>query len=227
MPDKSSRAAGQVFEPYRPHKTLHVSGTAPEDKGAGHTPGGNQRAGHAFKTGVGARAPRRVRFPSASAAEEASDQPLQKEAGIGRPRKGLDRSSGDRVYHTSLPVFASRGTAQVFRPPAGRPDKSSAAVLSKEGRKRHGPTHWTTHGEEDRQAGGSARGVPGALRGLQPQRQNRGVVRGPHAAFHGLVHFAGDHSPFRSSLDRPRAVRAGLPSPGLRAQHGPWVRAGP
>jgi hypothetical protein len=31
-------------------------------------------------------------------------------------------------------VFASRGTGQVFRPPAGRPDKSSAAVLSRERR---------------------------------------------------------------------------------------------
>jgi hypothetical protein len=26
MPDKSSRAAGQVFEPYRPHKSMHVLG---------------------------------------------------------------------------------------------------------------------------------------------------------------------------------------------------------
>src|SRR5215203_1734636 len=26
MPDKSSRAAVQVFEPYRPHKSLHVLG---------------------------------------------------------------------------------------------------------------------------------------------------------------------------------------------------------
>jgi hypothetical protein len=26
MPDESSRAAGQVFEPYRPHKSLHVLG---------------------------------------------------------------------------------------------------------------------------------------------------------------------------------------------------------
>jgi hypothetical protein len=31
-------------------------------------------------------------------------------------------------------VFASRGTGQIFRPPAGGPDKSSAAVLSKERR---------------------------------------------------------------------------------------------
>jgi hypothetical protein len=66
--------------------------------------------------------------------KEASDQPLREGAGVGRPRKGLDRSSGDRVYHTSLSVFASRGTGQVFRPPAGGPDKSSAAVLSKERR---------------------------------------------------------------------------------------------
>jgi hypothetical protein len=53
---------------------------------------------------------------------EASDQPLREEGGVGRPRKGLDRSSGDRVYHTSLSVFASRDTGRVFRPPNGRPD---------------------------------------------------------------------------------------------------------
>jgi hypothetical protein len=31
-------------------------------------------------------------------------------------------------------VFASRDTGRVFRPPAGRPDKSLGAVLSKERR---------------------------------------------------------------------------------------------
>ena len=31
-PDKSSRAAGQVFEPDRPHKSLHVLGWCPETK---------------------------------------------------------------------------------------------------------------------------------------------------------------------------------------------------
>jgi len=62
----------------------------------------------------------------------ASDQPLREEAGVGRPRKGLDRSSGDRVYHTSLSVSASRGTGRVFRPPRRKTGQSSAAVLSKE-----------------------------------------------------------------------------------------------
>ena len=33
--------------------------------------------------------------------------------------------------------------------------------------------------------------------------------------------------PFGPSLDRPRAVRAGSPSSGLRAEHRAWVRAGP
>jgi hypothetical protein len=42
--------------------------------------------------------------------------------GVGGRGKGLDRSSGDRVYRTSLSVFASRDTGRVFRPPSGRPD---------------------------------------------------------------------------------------------------------
>jgi hypothetical protein len=32
MPDKSSQAAGQVFEPDRPHKSLHVLGRRPKTK---------------------------------------------------------------------------------------------------------------------------------------------------------------------------------------------------
>jgi hypothetical protein len=59
-------------------------------------------------------------------------------------------------------------TGQVFRPPGRGPDKSSAAVLSKEKRKRHGSPHGTTDCEESHQGGGSARGVPGALRGAEP-----------------------------------------------------------
>ncbi len=43
------------------------SRTASKDKSPGHRPEGNKSAGPTFKTGVGARAPRRVRFPSASA----------------------------------------------------------------------------------------------------------------------------------------------------------------
>ena len=40
---------------------------ASEDKSPGQRPVGDGRAGHAFKTGVPAKAGRRVRFPSASA----------------------------------------------------------------------------------------------------------------------------------------------------------------
>jgi hypothetical protein len=67
-------AAGQVFIGRRTglrvrsaSQVFAVSRTASEDKDAGRGPGGSSRVGHAFKTGVGARAPRRVRFPSASA----------------------------------------------------------------------------------------------------------------------------------------------------------------
>jgi hypothetical protein len=53
-------------------------------------------------------------------------------------------------------VFPPPGAGQVFRPLAGGPDKSSGAVLSKERRKRHGPSRWTTDGEEAHHAGGRA-----------------------------------------------------------------------
>jgi hypothetical protein len=43
------------------------SRTVPEDKVPGHRPEASKIAGHTFKTGVLARAARRVRFPSASA----------------------------------------------------------------------------------------------------------------------------------------------------------------
>ena len=46
------------------------------------------------------------------------------EAGVGRPRKGLDRSSGDRVYHTSLSVIASRAATG----PAPRSAREGPAV---------------------------------------------------------------------------------------------------
>ena len=61
-PDKSSQAAGQVFEPDRPHKSLHVRGTASEDKDAARGPKEGASVGHAL-IGVRARARRRVRFP--------------------------------------------------------------------------------------------------------------------------------------------------------------------
>jgi len=68
--------AGQVFKGGRTSlragsasQVFARSGTASEDKDAGHGPEGGAGVGHAFKTGVRARARRRVRFPSASAAE--------------------------------------------------------------------------------------------------------------------------------------------------------------
>jgi hypothetical protein len=141
MPDKSSQAAGQVFEPDRPHKSLQVRGRRPKTKTlvtgrkvarASDMPsksvGGRKLAG-----GFDSRPPPLLKA--------SSDQSLRETAGVGERGKGLDRSSGDRVHHTSLSVFASRDTGQVFRPSAGKPDESSAAVLSKERRKRHDPTY--------------------------------------------------------------------------------------
>jgi hypothetical protein len=82
--------------------------------------------------------------------------------------KGPNRGPADRVHHTSLSLIPPPSTGQVFRPPGRGLDKSSAAVLSKEKRKRHGSPHGTTDCEESHRAGGSARGVPGALRGAEP-----------------------------------------------------------
>jgi len=72
---------GQVFTGHRTSlcagsasQVFSRSGTASEDKAAGHSPEGSDKAGHAFKIGGRANARRRVRFPSASATEKASDQ---------------------------------------------------------------------------------------------------------------------------------------------------------
>src|SRR6266540_5897443 len=71
--------AGQVFTGRRTSlragsasQVFARSGTASEGKDAGHGPEGSARVGHAFKIGGRAKARRRVRFPSASAAEKAS-----------------------------------------------------------------------------------------------------------------------------------------------------------
>jgi hypothetical protein len=45
--------------------------------------------------------------------KEDSDQPLREEAGGGRSRKGLDRSSGDLRYHTSLSAAVDSNRATV------------------------------------------------------------------------------------------------------------------
>jgi hypothetical protein len=60
-----------------------------------------------------------------------SDQRRSAEPGERRPREAPDLSSNDRVHHTSLSLFPPPGAGQVFRPPAGGPDKSSFAVFSK------------------------------------------------------------------------------------------------
>jgi hypothetical protein len=60
-----------------------------------------------FKTGVGARAPRRVRFPSASAAEVTSDQRRWAVADARWLRRRLGTSLGDRVHHPSPSMDAS------------------------------------------------------------------------------------------------------------------------
>jgi hypothetical protein len=65
---------GQVFTGHRTSlcagsasQVFSRSGTASEDKAAGHSPEGSDKAGHAFKTGGASILARRVRFPSASA----------------------------------------------------------------------------------------------------------------------------------------------------------------
>jgi len=70
--------AGQVFAGRRTSlragsasQVFARTGTASEDKGAGHRPEGVTSVGHAFKIGGWAKARRRVRFPSASATEKA------------------------------------------------------------------------------------------------------------------------------------------------------------
>jgi hypothetical protein len=68
--------AGQVFKGRRTSpragsasQVFARSGTASEDKDAGHRAEGTASVGHAFKISGRAKARRRVRFPSASATE--------------------------------------------------------------------------------------------------------------------------------------------------------------
>jgi hypothetical protein len=67
MSDKSSQAAGQVFEPNRPYKPLHVLGRRLKTKALVTRLKAATEPDMPPKAGVGAKAPRRVRFPSASA----------------------------------------------------------------------------------------------------------------------------------------------------------------
>src|SRR5215211_2598232 len=107
MPDKSSPAAGQVFEPYRPHKSLHVLGRRPKTK--------------TLVTGL--KAARASDMPSKSVcgrkpaggfdsrppplAKVLSDQLLCPRIGAIRHRSGLGLSPTDRRQHTSLSTFVS------------------------------------------------------------------------------------------------------------------------
>jgi len=113
-PDKSSVAAGQVFEPNRPHKSLHVRGRRPKTKTlvtgleaarASDMPsksvGGRKLAG-----GFDSRPPPLPNAPS--------DQRRSAEPGHRRPREGPIRA---RTTASTTPVFRSP-----LRP---APDKSS------------------------------------------------------------------------------------------------------
>jgi hypothetical protein len=111
-----AEAASQVFA---------RSGTASRDKDAGHRPEGQADVGHAFKIGGRAKARRRVRFPSASATEMA---PFTSGVPSSRApwgwREGLIRAR-TTVFSTQVFRCSLRPRAgQVFRPPAGGPDKS-------------------------------------------------------------------------------------------------------
>jgi hypothetical protein len=65
-----------------------------------------------LQTGEGAKAPWRVRFPSASASR---NRPLTSEPCTGRSRRATgSRRPGDRFYFTSLSRSHAAGTGQVF-----------------------------------------------------------------------------------------------------------------
>jgi hypothetical protein len=103
--------AGQVFTGRRTSlragsasQVFAGSRTASEDKDAGHRPGGSARVGHAFKTGVEARAPRRVRFPSASATRSCADQRVCDQEGS-QPVRPEPRPQA-RIDQLATPVFA-------------------------------------------------------------------------------------------------------------------------
>jgi len=130
-PDKSSRAAGQVFEPYRPHKSLHVLGRRLKTKVLvtglevtrrpdmpSKSVGGRKPAG-----GFDSRPP-----PLPKSASQQRRSGAGREAAAGKARPGPQRP---RPPHKSFGVSFAR-PGQVFRPTAGGPDKSSAPPLEGE-----------------------------------------------------------------------------------------------
>jgi hypothetical protein len=118
-PDKSSKAAGQVFEPDRPHKSLHVLGRRLKTKVLVIGLEVTRRPDMPSKPVWGRELPGGFDSRPPPLLKEVSDQPLRVEAGERRPRKGA-RSDlrRPRLLHKSF-NFASCGTGQVFRPPAG------------------------------------------------------------------------------------------------------------
>ena len=124
-PDKSSKAAGQVFEPDRPHKSLHVLGRRPKTKTlvtglkaarASDMPsksvGGRKLAG-----GFDSRPPPLLKAPSDQSASGRGGRRRARERArseLRRPRPP-HKSFGVRSarHRTSLPT-ARRKTGQVF-----------------------------------------------------------------------------------------------------------------
>ena len=129
--------AGQVFKGRRTSlradsasQVFARSGTAPEDKGAGHRPGGDRKAGHAFKTGVRARARRRVRFPSASAWRERGVV-VESESSTPSPRTHhSDRLLLTRSWGSRRHADATKESRGIHRrgPVAGASPESSSLV---------------------------------------------------------------------------------------------------
>jgi hypothetical protein len=134
------KAAGQVFEPDRPHKSFHVLGRRPETKTL-VTPVDSASVGHAFKIGGRAKARRRVRFRPPPLPKGASSSGVRA-PGERRPRgrhpiRARTTASTTQVFgvsfarrRTSLPTDRRR-TGQVFgrRPFEGEVGAAWSAVL--------------------------------------------------------------------------------------------------
>jgi hypothetical protein len=139
VPDKSSQAAGQVFEPDRPHKSSHVLGRRLKTKAlvtglkAATEPDMPSKPvwGRELLGGFDSRPPPPLKL--------SSDQRLCAKTRAIRRRRGARLSPTDRCHHTSLSGFGSACTGQVFRPTVTTLDKSSRPPPTKEVRTWHRP----------------------------------------------------------------------------------------
>ncbi len=153
MPDKSSQAAGQVFEPDRPHKSLHVLGRRLKTKALVTGLKAATEPDMPSKPVWGRKLPGGFDSRPPPLQKVASDQPLREKAG-GRKAAERARSElrGPRLPHKSFGVrFARHRTSLLTRPPGDRTSLQPPSSRRRGG-KRHGPTHWTTHGEEGHHA---------------------------------------------------------------------------